>query len=76
MINFERGLLGTFVEFLKSSSKVIDGYFVDRTQQVSPFKYAIFILTIVTLVNTLFIDYDSLMQKSAESGYTIGRGIR
>lgn len=74
VINFERGLLGIFVEFLKSPTKVIDGYFIDRTQQVSPFKYAIFILTIVTLVNTLFIDYDSLMQKSAESGYTIGRG--
>ena len=68
ILSLERGLPATFLTMLKSPGRVIDSYFADEKQFVSPFKYTIFILAVVTLINTTFVDYEALMQAAAQSG--------
>ncbi len=68
ILSLERGLPATFWTMLKSPGSVITSYFEDDKHFVSPFKYTIFILAVVTLINTTFVDYEALMQAAAQSG--------
>lgn len=67
-LNLERGLPATFIKMLKSPGDVIDSYFSNKKNFVSPFKYTIFILAVVTLINTTFVDYEAIMEAAAEAG--------
>ncbi len=68
ILSLERGLPATFLTMLKSPGSVINSYFADDKLFVSPFKYTIFILAVVTLINTTFVDYEALMEAAAQAG--------
>jgi hypothetical protein len=70
LINLDRGLPATVLGMLKSPGLVIESYFTDRGRFVNPFKYTIFILAVTTLIGSLFVDYELLMQQAAELGYS------
>jgi hypothetical protein len=68
ILSLERGLPATFMTILRSPRRVFDSYFANENKFVNPFKYTIFILAVVTLVNTTFVDYEAMMEAAAQAG--------
>ncbi len=65
VINLDRGLPATFLDMFRRPGHVIESYFVDKGRYVNPFRYTIFIATIVTLLTTFFIDFSELFDSIA-----------
>lgn len=59
-VGYENGLVKTFRDLKSEPIKVIDGYFQNNKQYVSPFKLFIGILTLWLFVNSFFIDWYSI----------------
>ncbi|GAB5407983.1 MAG: hypothetical protein BalsKO_03480 [Balneolaceae bacterium] len=73
IFNLDRGLPSTILNLIRSPYKVIDSHFEGKDQFVPPFRYCIFVLTVVTFISVQFIDYEKLMTNSMEIGS--GEGI-
>ncbi len=68
LVNLDKGLPATVITMVKSPNLVIDSYFADEKKFVNPFRYTILILAVTTLIGTLFVDYEVVMQRAMEMG--------
>jgi hypothetical protein len=53
---------------IKNLDLVINSYFEHKDQYLNPFRYAIIVLAITTLIESFFVDYESLYRHALESG--------
>ena len=66
VFSLDHGIPGTFWMMLKNPKAVIDGYFTEKPDYVNPFRYTIFILAVTTLISTVFVDTEQLMNNAME----------
>lgn len=67
IINLDRGLPATYIDMFRKPDVVVNSYFTDRGRYVTPLRYTIFLVTLVTLITTYFVDYSELFDSVFES---------
>lgn len=70
MVNLDRGVPGTFVSLFTRPAEVVEDYFSEADRYMSPFRYTLFVASVVTLLLATLLDFEQLFMSAVEAAET------
>lgn len=67
LVNLDRGVPGTFVSLFTRPAEVVEDYFTEADRYMSPFRYTLFVASVVTLLLATLVDYEQLFMSAVEA---------
>ncbi len=67
LVNLDRGVPGTYWDLFARPGQVVSDYFGPSDNYMNPFRYVIFVTTVVTLILSLAIDFEAYYMRIIEA---------